>query len=143
MPIGVVPTAGGGPALLDQTYVLGIAQGRNQTYQSGITAHSGGTQAAAVQLVPGASMYEVDTVAADADSIKLFAAIPGHTITILNAGGHTLDVYAYDGYNGATASTAADKINNNSNATAYQLTTFQCADFFCAKAGVWLAQKTA
>ena len=141
MTVGVVPTSGGGPALIDQTYVLGIAQGRNYTYQNGITAHAGGTQAAAYQLVPGASMYEVDTVASGNDSIKLYAAQPGHSISVLNAGAQTLNIYAYDGTNNGVS--AGDKINNQSNATAYSLTTFQCADFFCAKAGVWLAQKTA
>lgn len=143
MTVGVVPTSGGGPALIDQTWALGVAQGRNMTYQAGITAHAGGTQAAAYQIVPGASIYEVDTCASNADSIKLFAALPGHEISILNNTGSTLDIYAYDGWNGATSSSAADKINNSSNSTAYQLTTYQCATLFCAKAGVWIACKTA
>ena len=141
MTIGVVPTSGGGPALLDQTYVLGVAQGRNFTYQNGITAHAGGGQASAYQLVPGAYMFEIDTCATTADSVKLFAAVPGHSVAVLNAGAQTLDVYAYDGLSNGV--TAGDKINNNSNATAYQLTTFQMAIFYCAKAGVWVADKTA
>ena len=141
--VGVVPTAGGGPALLDQTYVLGIAQGRNFTYQNGITAKASGTQAAATQIVVGAFLYEVDTCANDADSVKLFPALPGHSFVVANATGHTLDIYASDGYNGATGSSAADKINNSSNVTAYQLTTYQTALFMCGKAGVWQAIKTA
>jgi hypothetical protein len=139
--VGVTPISGGGPALLDQTWALGVAQGRNYTYQNGITAHAGGTQAAAFQLVPGAAIYEVDTVATTGDSIALFAAIPGHAIAILNAGASTLDVYAYAGISNGVS--AGDKINNSSNSTAYQLTTFQMATFFCAKAGVWLADKSA
>jgi len=143
MTVGVPPVSGGGPALVDQSYVLGIAQGRNFTYQNGITATSGGTQAAAYQLKVGSSLIEVDTVAADGDSVKLFPALPGHELVIANCGSHTLDIYASDGYNGATLLSASDKINNVANGTAYQLTTFQTAQFMCAKAGVWQAIKTA
>ena len=142
MPIGVVPTSGGGPALLDQTYVLGVAQDRNNTYQNGVTAHAGGTQAAAYQIVPGAALFEVDTAGAGGtDSIKLYAAVPGHQISIFNNTAYTIDIYAYDGYSNGVS--AGDKINNSSNATAYALTTYQSATFFCAKAGIWAGVKSA
>lgn len=143
MSVGIVPTSGGGPALLDQTWVLGVPQGRNWQYQNGITAKASGTQANATQLLTGAFVYEVDTCATNGDSVKLFAALPGHAIVIENAGAATLDVYAYDGLNGAVGTSASDKINNVANGTAYTLTTFQVAMFICAKAGVWLAIKTA
>ena len=143
MTVGVPPVSGGGPALMDQSWTLGVAQGRNFTYQSGITAKASGTQAAATQISVGAFLYEVDTCANDADSVKLFPAIPGHSFVIANVTGHTLDIYASDGYNGVTGSSAADKINNSSNATAYSLTTYQTALFMCGKAGIWQAIKTA
>lgn len=141
MTVGIPATPGGGPALIDQTWSLGIAQGRNFTYQNGITAKASGTQATAIQLVPGAFIFEVDTCANSGDSIKLFAALPGHQLTIYNNGAQTLDVYAYDGFSNGV--TAGDKINNNSNATAYQLTAQQAAQFSCGKAGLWTAIKSA
>ena len=139
MTIGIRPSAGF--ALVDGEWLRQLSNGNNDTYISGITAHSGGTQAAALQLPDVFSFIEVDTVAATGDSVLMPYAQQGQRKMIFNNGAHTLDIYAQTTNNPATG--AADVINNTTNTTAYTLTTGQTAIFFCAKNGVWAANKTA
>lgn len=136
--IGTRPNAGF--ALPDGQWLRELSNGNNDTATSGITAHSGGTQAAALQLSNNYSLYEIDTVAADADSVLLPFAAAGARKMVFNNGAHTLDVYASPNTNPLTG--AADVINKTTNVTAYALTTGQTAIFWCAKNGIWAANKT-
>ena len=133
MLVGKAPPAGSSYQLIDGRWVLQVANGGNRSYQNGITAHSGGTKAAAFQLPANVQFFEIDTVAADTDSALLPAAKQGQWISVFNAGAHTLDLYGR----------GTDTINLNATATAYALTTGQQAIFVCAKDGVWGANKTA
>lgn len=131
--VGKPPPQGSSYALQDGRWLLGLGNGLNRSSQNGITAHSGGTKAAAFQLPANVAQFEIDTVAADTDSALLPAAKAGQTVMVFNAGAHTLDLYGK----------GTDTINLAVTATAYALTTGQCAIFFCCKDGIWGAIKTA
>ena len=127
---------GTGPQLIDGAWLNGLAGGQNYTFQAGITAHSGGTQAACLNLTPGTWMYEVDTVGAAGDSICLPFAVAGNTLVISNAATtNSMNIFAQPGTNALTGTT--DTINNVANATAYALTAANNVDCFVAKNGLW------
>lgn len=139
MVIGIRPSQGF--TMPDGEWLRQLSNGNNDTYTSGITAHAGGTQAAALQLPDGFSFMEVDTVANTGDSVLLPFSSAGQRKFVFNNGANTLDVYANPNNNPATGS--PDVINKTTNVTAYTLTTGQAAIFWCAKNGVWAANKTA
>lgn len=132
MQIGTQPYITG-PQLVDGQWLLALAGGANRSTKNGLTAHSGGTKAAALQIDAGQAFVKFGTVGADADSALLPAAKAGVLVLVQNAGAHTLDLYGK----------GTDTINLNVTATAYALTTGQCALFFCAQDGNWGAIKTA
>lgn len=131
--VGKAPVAGSTYATQDGRWLLGLGNGLNRSFQNGVTAHSGGTKAAAFQLPANVAQFEIDTVAADNDSALLPAAKAGQTVMVFNAGAHTLNLYGR----------STDTINLSATATAYSMTTGQCAIFFCCKDGIWGAVKTA
>lgn len=123
----------------DGTWLLGLAGGSNNTYQYGITAHAGGTQAAALVLTPNTNLVEVDTVATTGDSVALPQCIQGTYLFLANAGANTLDVYGNPTANAASAT--LDTINGTAGTSAYTIATNTNAVFFCAKNGAWKAGK--
>lgn len=127
MAVGIAPTKGSGPGLQDGNWLNGLASGQNLSYQNGITAHSGGTKAAAFQLPAGVALFQIDTVAAGGDSVLLPAAVAGTEINVFNNGANTLDIYGR----------GTDTINKVATATAYLLDAGTSANFFCAKNGAW------
>lgn len=131
--VGVAP--GSGPQLIDGAWLNGVVGGQNFTYQSGITAHAGGTQAACLNLNPGIYLYELDTVASSGDSICVPFAQVGTNFSIRNAGAQSANLFAQSGTNLLTATT--DQINGSSNASAYALPANQSAECFVAKNGQW------
>ena len=133
MSVGTAPAQNSRQALQDGIWLRGIANGQNRSYVTNLTAHAGGTKAAALQLPAAVSFIEVTTVATDADSVLAPQASKGSMFALFNAGAHTLDVYAR----------GTDTINLLATATAYALTTGQTALFFCATDGSWAAIKTA
>lgn len=137
--VGIVPEPGS--RLVDGDYVKGIAQGQNRFVASGITAFAGGGQANATQLAPNVNFHQVDTVASGNDSVKLPFAVPGAELTVYNASGNTLFIFANDAVNKLTG--IVDTINAVANATQYSLVTVLTARFSCAKAGQWSAIKSA
>lgn len=58
-----------------------------------LTAHAGGTQAAALALNPNVAFHEVTTVASAADSIKLPPALIGEHHFVKNSGAGTMQVF--------------------------------------------------
>src|SRR5581483_739598 len=82
--VGTAPP--NGFAAIDGTFVNGLANGQNFSYQYGITAHAGGTQAACLNLTPGIYLYEVDTVASGNDSVCVPFALQGTNFSLRNAG---------------------------------------------------------
>lgn len=140
-PTGTPPAAQSGAGLQDGTWLLGLANGQNLSFVSGLTATAGGTQAAALALPGSATLIEVDTVATTGDSVMLPQCVASRVLTIINAGAGTLYVYGNSATNRATS--AADTINGTAGSTAYQMATLITAQFICAKSGAWKALKSA
>jgi hypothetical protein len=140
-PVGVPPIPATGPGMVDGTWLNGLAGGQNFSYQSGIVAKAGGTQALATPLPIGIYLIEVDTVATTGDSVALPQCFQGSSLLLRNAGAGTLDVYGNPSNNPLLATAAADTINAVAGSTAYTLTTNTNAIFFCAKNGAWSAGK--
>jgi hypothetical protein len=128
MTVGIAPTDGF--QLIDGTFDKGVASGNNATFQT-LTAHAGGTQAAAAQISANANLVYVGTVASDQDSVVLNFAIAGRWLMLANPSAHTLYVYGQVAGNKANAN-AVDTINGTAGSTAYQMTTGKNAIFFCA-----------
>jgi hypothetical protein len=128
--VGTAPTPGQGPSMPDGTWLLGVANGQNASYQSGITA-AGTTQATATQLPAAITLIEVDTVAAST-GVNLVTAQAGIEISIYNNGANTLTVYPAVANNPVTA--AQDTINNSTSTTITSHSSLYC---FVAKVGIW------
>jgi hypothetical protein len=139
MTIGFPPQEGF--ELIEGRYLLGIAGGQNRAYESGLTAHAGGTQAAGLVIPSGFELVEFDTVANAADSAVLpFATTPGTIIVVLNSTSTSMNVYSNPGTNPVTGS--ADKLNGSTSAAVAVAGTgglTAAVRFYCAKAGIWLA----
>lgn len=129
---GIAPQNGFG--MVDGTWLNGIANGQNYSYQSGITA-AGTTQATATQLPAGVYLLEVDTAAAST-GVAMAPCIPGVQSTLYNNGAQTLTIYPAVANNPLLSPAAQDTINN---ATSITLTSHTQIAFSCAKAGVWAA----
>lgn len=129
---GVPPTPGQGPLLPDGNWLLGVANGVNFSYQSGITA-AGTTQATATQLPAATNMVEVDTTASST-GVALPPALPGTNIQLYNNGANTLSVYPTVPNNPVTS--AQDTINNGTSFSG-GVATHVLIDCFAAKAGIW------
>jgi hypothetical protein len=119
----------------DGSWLLGMSGGQNFTYQSGITAHAGGTQAACVNINPGAYLVQIDTVATTNDSVCLPFAVAGTNLSVRNNGAAQLGIYGQAANNLLTA--AADTINNVAGSTVYTLTAQNNVECFVAKNGAW------
>ncbi len=93
-----------------------------------ITAHSGGTQAAAVALV--SEVNGVTVAAANADSVKLPVSVAGYTICVINTGAKSIQVYGNgaDTVNGATATVGVAQMANS------------VCFYACAVAGSWFCE---
>jgi len=135
MTVGTPPLAGMEQGLVDATWLLGIAAGQNETFQSGITA-AGTTQAGATQLPSGIALIEIDTAPANA-GVALPFAIAGTEIGVFNAtSSTTLKYYPNVANNPLTG--AQDTINGATSVTtpgAQSVTWFSCA-----KNGIWGAK---
>jgi len=126
---------GTGFQLIDGQWINGLAGGQNFAFQSGITAHAGGTQAACQPLTPGVYLYQVDTVVTGGDSICLPFAVAGTNLSLRNAGASIMNIYAQSATNALTGST--DQINNTTNVTAFTLAAQISVECFVAKNGSW------
>lgn len=135
--VGTPPIAG--PALQDGVWLQGLAGAQNFTFQSGIVAHAGGTQAACLNLPIGIAFIQVDTVASSGDSVCLPFAVAGANIQIRNNSATTLNIFGQAANNPLTG--AADTINGTAGSTNYSPTTQQSADCFVAKNGAWSCVK--
>jgi hypothetical protein len=125
--------------MVDSAWLYGLAGGQNYSYQSGITAHAGGTQAACQNLTPGFAMYQVDTAASLNDSICLPFAIAGTDLNLRNNGASAIAVYGQVNNNLATG--AVDTINGTTASTEYPngsgLLTQTSMECFAVKNGAW------
>lgn len=131
--IGTQPLQYGGPALIDQQWLYGLAGGLNQVYQNGISA-AGSTQATATALSSGVALLEIDTVGSST-GVNLPPALQGTEVNIYNNGANTLTVYPAVANNPITA--AQDTINNGTSTSVNTHVSLIC---FSAKNGVWACQ---
>lgn len=131
MATGITPVGGFG--MPDGAWLRALAAGLNFGSQNSLVATPGGTKAAALQIAAGVPFVKFGTVAATNDSGLLPQAKAGTFIFVQNAGADTLTLYGK----------GSDTINLSTTATGYDLTTGQCAAFFCAEDGNWGAIKTA
>ena len=129
--VGQAPTPGF--RMMDGAYVLGLAQGQNNTFTNGIAA-AGTTQATATAIPASLQFVEIDTTAAST-GISIPFALPGASIRFYNNGASTLTIYPNVTNNPVSA--AQDTINNGTSASLATHTAYDC---FSAKAGVWACQ---
>lgn len=137
--VGVAMAAVGQPPVQgfqtpDGTWLLGLSNGQNYSYQSGLSA-AGTTQATSTQLPAAIYLMEVDTAAASS-GVAVPPCVPGTQFVLYNNGAQTLTIYPAIANNLLTA--AQDTINNG---TSYSggLASHASIAFACAKAGNWNA----
>lgn len=129
--VGTPP--GTGPGVVDGAWLTGLANGRNFSYQNGITA-AGTTQATGTQLSSGIVLVQIGTAAAST-GVNLPQAYQGTALMISNAGANTVTVYPTVPNNPITA--AQDTINAGTSTT---IASNASKLFFSPKDGVWAAQ---
>jgi hypothetical protein len=119
-------------AVLGSWDALGLPFGFSGAYEtvsasSGLTAHAGGTQAAALNLV--SAINNVSTVATAGDSVRLPASAAGMAIEVTNSGAASMQVYG----------AGTDTINGVATGTGVAQLPGQSVVYTCAIAGNWLA----
>ena len=97
--------------------------------ESGLTAHAGGTQAAALALSAEATIHQVATVASAADSVKLPAANAGEIHVLINSGANPMQVFG----------SGTDTINGVATATGISQMQNSVVIYHCYAAGLWIA----
>lgn len=130
---GRAPPANGGFRLIDSQWVLGVSQGVNNVFASGLTG-AGTTQATATVLPANTKLYEFDTVASST-GFQLPFAFSGVLIHLYNNGAQTATIYPNVINNPNTA--AQDTINNSTSTTLGSHVKMSC---MVAKDGVWGCQ---
>lgn len=114
-----------GVAPLDPMYSNADALGGQiELVSNTLTAHAGGTQAAALALVSG--INRVTVCATNADSVRLPTMVAGQTVWVINSGAATLQVYG--------AGTAT--INDVATATGVSLATTKVGVYKAVTAGL-------
>lgn len=121
-----------GMNVIDGSWLLGLANGVNNSYQYGITA-AGTTQATATALPTNTYLIEVDTTAAST-GVNLVPAFPGTEFSLYNNGANTLTLYPSVANNPLSSPSAQDTINNGSSTTLSSHTLIYCMS---AKVGIW------
>lgn len=99
----------------------------NESAQDSITAHAGGTKAAAFQLTK--EMNRISVAATAGDSVLLPASAPGLTIIVENAGAAAVQVYGL----------GTDTINAVATATGVSQMAGSVVFYTCYAAGAWFA----
>lgn len=127
IPLLPFPVFAPGPRLIDGTDLNKLV---NVAYSvsPAITAHAGGTKAAAVQIV--SAINNVSTCATNADSVILPPGVAGMRIFIKNSGAASLQVFGY----------GTDTINGVATGTGVAQATTVGAEYFCttsAPTGAW------
>jgi hypothetical protein len=114
-------------------YSNGTAEGYangllTMSYSDGIVARAGGGQAGAVPLT--AMINRVTTVATAADSVSLPTAVPGLTVTVINAAAaNAMQVFAALG--------SSDTIDGVAGATGYAQAAGKTVEYLSTAAGAW------
>jgi hypothetical protein len=99
-----------------------------ETSADSLTAHAGGTQAAALALT--AQMNRIATVGSAADSVALPASAAGMEITVINHGANAMQVFG----------AGTDTINDVATATGVSQMPGSTVLYFCTTAGNWYTE---
>jgi hypothetical protein len=105
-----------------------------QVYESAsdaLTAHAGGGQANGLPLV--AAINRVTTVGTIADSVLLPPSMPGASVTVINAGALSMNVFPSTG----------DAINALAANAAFAVAATKVVTFYCTVSGQWHSQLSA
>jgi hypothetical protein len=113
-----------GPQLFDPGLMTG---GGGMSYAPAVTAHAGGTRAAAVPLT--AAMNLITVCATAADSVALPPAVGGQEVVVVNAGAAAAQVFAAVG--------TSDTINGVAAATGISLAAGGKDIFVSPAPGIW------
>jgi hypothetical protein len=105
----------------------------------GLTAHAGGGQANGLLLT--SQNNRVSTVATTADSVVLPPAIAGLTVTVMNSGANSMNVYPASAAQGGVV--GGDAINALGANAAYSVAAAKQVQFTCYTTGVWFSLLTA
>lgn len=116
-----------GFALQDGGQLEKLASLSGLVAKGALTAHAGGGQGSATQLLTGVN--EVATVATAADSVQLPAAIAGSIVMVTNAGGASMKVFGKSG--------RTDTINGTAGATGVDQSNGLSATYFCPVDTKW------
>ncbi len=114
-------------------FSIGLGQGYSgalvtQSYSNGLTAHAGGTQAAALALP--SMINNVSTVTTAADSVKLPVSAAGLNIVVINsAAANAMQVYG----------AGTDTINGVATATGVSQSAGTVVVYSCTAAGEWFS----
>lgn len=96
--------------------------------ETGLTAHAGGTQAAALALSATAFVHQIDTVGTGADSVRLPVSVAGQMhMVINNAASNSMQVFG----------AGTDTINNVATATGVAQSAGLGCLYYCPVAGKW------
>jgi hypothetical protein len=117
--------------MLDLFNILGKIDStlpNNTLIETGLTAHAGGTQAAALALSPTVFVHQVNTVGTAADSVRLPVSVAGQThIVINNAAANSMQVFG----------AGTDTINNIATATGVAQAAGIAGLYYCPAPGLW------
>ena len=127
---GTPPAVNGGPSLIDNNWLLGLAGDSNRLTVYGLTG-AGTNQATSAQLPCGNNLVEADTVGSGTGFALCFA-YQGASFQFYNNGSNTATIYPNVTNNPITA--AQDTINNTTSVT---VASHAAASFFVAKNGIW------
>lgn len=116
--------------ILKQNAVTPIFQTMRQSFADALTAHSGGTQAAALPIT--AAIARVTTVAVSGDSVLLPPSQPGLQIQLLNGGANAMQVFG----------SGTDTINGIATATGVSQSPGSVVVYTCLTAGAWYTDNT-
>ena len=107
---------------------ISILASGNGWSAASITAHAGGTQAAATPIRTACTLIAVCATAAD--SVVLPPAMGGQLLWLTNAGAASTQIFAAPG---------ADTINGVANATGVALAAGKSVTLMCPLAGAWFS----
>jgi hypothetical protein len=119
-----------GAALQDMSF---MASGNGYTFKDGVTALAGGGQTGAVLITT--AITNVTTVASAADSVQLPLAVGGQELTVINAGGNSMQVFGNQ--NGS------DTIDGTAGSTGVAIATGKARTFYSVAAAKWRSMLSA
>jgi hypothetical protein len=131
--MAVPNTMGAGVGLMDKGALdanfTTIINGGGMSTLNGVTARAGGTQVASTPVM-SAAINRVTVCATGGDSVLLPSAIAGQSISVINSGVASMNVFS-------SLSSVSDTINGTVGSTAFAIAAGKTAEFICPVLGAW------